>query len=463
MPKERIHLQDLPSFLSAYDPADLLTAIAALQLVPENADCAGRIDFLAHLATSIPDSTGRPHISASALKKTCNSAAIVESPIGWYEDPCDNCFTEAFPFHGGSFVVLPGFVEEPTFILRHLVDAIIREDEPFADGRFVRQALAVVSVVLSISNEIARRAGLGRGVAPLSVAGGLATIPDCPRLRELQQAVTFSEFDVANLLRNCNCPDSLFGRMVTHVGPIQLADYQPANGPLHVRPFIRTRKGIVVSLPGVLLATLRDVIVRLAAEYGVLQQLAERYNAAVSRSVVRTLDMIDNNCVAMSTPQPLASTAIFSEGVFRFDTDKALYLLLVTDALSQYSQSEAFGCWPNDGVKEGIDSKLRHAEEQLFQKDSGPNEVLLLVLVQSVGRWIVLGWNRPAAPANSLFLSMSAADLECIGFLEAGDRLALWKYARAACCVRSNTRIQSASALDEFFCSVSAEVAHRGS
>lgn len=58
-------LTELAERLSPYDPADLLASVAALQLLPENADRTVRLEAFAHTIASLPDEPDKPHISLS--------------------------------------------------------------------------------------------------------------------------------------------------------------------------------------------------------------------------------------------------------------------------------------------------------------------------------------------------------------------------------------------------------------
>jgi hypothetical protein len=113
-------LLELIGRLSPYDPADLLADVAALQLLPENADGSIRLEAFAHVAASLDDEPNKPSISLQRLKQIANAEPLGQGAVTSHEDPCDNAFTEAFTFHGGMFIVFPGHVDDSTFILRHL-------------------------------------------------------------------------------------------------------------------------------------------------------------------------------------------------------------------------------------------------------------------------------------------------------------------------------------------------------
>src|SRR5436190_14744972 len=137
------------------------------------------------------------------------------------------------------------------------------------------------------------------------------------------------------------------------------------------------------------------------------------------------------------------------DGLFSLDRDKALHLLLVTDSLVGYSEAEPYGHWDED-LSSAIESRLTEVDQEVLLNHPAPNSLLHLVALQGMGRSHFAGIGEPAPPARSPQLLMPAADLECIAMLEAGDPLALWKYARASESIRETTRIIQMNELDEF-------------
>ena len=122
-------LEEIVKETSPFDKLDLLSKIAALQLMPANADHAMPLDALAHAVANQQYVPHQPEISLKRLKQICNSSTITTGPIGHSEDPSEHMFTEAFTFEGGSYVVFPGIVDDATYVLRNLTKAIFLSRE----------------------------------------------------------------------------------------------------------------------------------------------------------------------------------------------------------------------------------------------------------------------------------------------------------------------------------------------
>ncbi|MCG6138708.1 MAG: hypothetical protein MET45_29620 [Nostoc sp. LLA-1] len=258
------------NILSVYDPVDLLAAVAGLQLMPENAERAIRFEVLAHAIASV-NSKGfgnKTRANLKQLEKICNDSSSLKSFI-WMEDPFANPFTEAFTFYGGSYIVFPGIAEESTFIWRQLINAIFFHPNPFPNYQFERKARQLFLAVLALSNEIARRAGLERGIEPISAPRDNVVIPSSQRLVQLKKAVSFSQSELSNLLTTRNLPSSALEELILPLGTVSLTNYQVDNGELLVRPIVQTADRFIVAIPGMLLSAARNELIRVAIEYGV--------------------------------------------------------------------------------------------------------------------------------------------------------------------------------------------------
>lgn len=444
-------LMGLAEKLSPYDPADVLGAVAGLQLLPENADRAVRLEAFAHAAASLDDEPDKPHMTLHRLRQIANAEPLGQGVIASQEDPCDNALTEAFTYHGGMFIVFPGPVDESTFILRHLAIAVFSRPDTYPKPDFVAKAHALLSAVLALSDEIARRAGLGRRVMPIfSGRQGDVVVPDSQRLTQLKQAVSFSLGELDRFLTERQIPLSALDRLIVPLGQVSIADYQIDSGDLQTRPIVRVGDRFIVAIPSILVVAARHELIRLAFEYGVADELAKRYHAAVWSSVVQSLGYLGN--IPLPLPPPADPGIPCCQGaLFNLDTDKLIYAILVTDSLEEYRLNRAFGTWPLQRVKVEIGKHLQAAREAIFSMSSPPNEVLFLVLVQQVGRAVFWNYQGVETSVSSLQLSLTAADLETIAFLEGGEQLTLWKYARLSWQVREQTHIVAMGELNEFF------------
>ena len=312
-------LTQVVSLLAPYDPGDLLETVAGLQLLPENADRTIRLEALAHTVASLANTQGKPTIGLPRLKQIAASGPLGQGPIASQEDPFNASFTEAFLFHGGTYVVFPGIAEDSTFILRHLAHALFLLPEPFPNSQFMNEAAALLSAVLVLSNEIARRAGLGRGVEPRSSSsdGGLY-VPDVQRITRLREAVSFSQSELAFLLAEYDVLVASLELLIVSRGEISVNGYQDDNGTPLTHPLVQIGDQLVAAIPSTLLTAVRHALINLACEYGVEDELAKRYHRAVWETVVTSLGYLHNPLLPLQLPE----LPCLQHACFRLNTDK---------------------------------------------------------------------------------------------------------------------------------------------
>ncbi|MBN3887666.1 MAG: hypothetical protein HWQ43_00285 [Nostoc sp. JL31] len=444
-------LTKLVKTLSAFDPADLLTVVAGLQLMPENADRSVRLEFLAHVVASI-NSKGfgsKPKVNLKQIEKICKCDSPGIEQIVWMEDPFNNPFTEAFTFHGGSYIVFPGIAEEPTFILRHLAKAIFLKPELFPSQQFQTEAHDILLAVLALSNEIAKRAGLERGVKPISAPRDNVFIPNYEHLTKLKQAVSFNRSELIDLFARHGVYFFSIENLILPLGNLLIDNYQINNGELLARPIVQTGDRYIVASPSMLLTVARNELIRLAIEYGVKDELVERYSAAVKNTVIESLGYINNRITSVPRPNP-PDIPYFFDAFFGFDTDKAAYVALVPDSLAEYNPQEPFGCWHLDDIGVKLETRVKEIYDYVCTNLPGVNEVLFLLIIQGVGRSQMLGFNKPPEIEPLLLIGLSAGDLETITLLEGGNSLVLWKYAGASWRLKQQAEVKSFSELDKF-------------
>ncbi len=94
--------EELAATLVEYDTVDLLSAVAALQFLPQNASRVTRLEAFAHSVASLRLTAG-PRISSSRFRRTCVHRSLEE--LAYAEDPAENVFTEEFTFFGGPFLL----------------------------------------------------------------------------------------------------------------------------------------------------------------------------------------------------------------------------------------------------------------------------------------------------------------------------------------------------------------------
>ncbi len=447
---EPAQLVQIAEKLTPFDSVDLLAAVGGLQLLPANAHRAIRLEVFAHIAASLKDDeTNRPRASSHRLDQWCNTGVLGQGWVAAQEDPFDNPFLEAFPFYNGNFLIFPGIADESTFVLHLLCQALFAYPDAFSDLHYVREMRELLSAVFALSNEVAKRAGLVRGVeVPPWEKGQAVFIPDTRTLAALKQAVTFHSSELTHLLEEHLTSPAALDQITYPLGQLALAEYELETGALRSRPLVRAGDSVIVALPGMLPVAARHALIRRAIERGVGDELARRYREIVWEHLVESLATLHHEQYPYQPPGAL-SIPSSQDAFFSLDSDKMMYTLLITDALTEYDAGDPFHEWSLRSLESQVEARLYEVQDHLFGLDPSPRELLFLVVLQGVGRpgrILMPHSERLVLPP----LGLSAGDLRTIAWLEEYDQLVLWKFARASWKVRARAAVQVFSQLDEF-------------
>lgn len=441
-------LQDLVQLLARYDPVDLAAIAGGLQLMPENAGRYLVLPALAHAVATLPADANKPKLSASNLRKLVKAEPLGKGYLVLAEDPFDFSFTESIAFRDGAYTVLPGNgVESITFILRHIFAAI----DAIADskyGNFCREATSLAQAALTLIDAVAERAGLTYGVEPASEFRGPIVVPNISRLAELKESVTFSTSELSALLTAVNLNITAIDRLVLPFGSITVDSYRVGDGPAVACPVLFSDDAYVVVNPDNVLSALRHQVVCLAIEHGVKDDFASRYHSAIWQTVVDTFDYMRQDLVLDSDNDSIPPW--LSEGLFSLDRDKLSYVALITDPLDSYDVNEVFGYWAAPSIERTMNKRLMNIQHHVLSSTNAPNELLSVFLSAGFGRAVMVGSNGGDIAIDAPLVGLAVSDLETIAEIENGERLAVWKFAKAYQNVRKTTSIAPTSMLNEY-------------
>jgi len=443
-------LNELFSKLQYYNTEDLLSTAGALQLLSQNAERIIRLEAFAFVVACLPLDYKSPLISINRLKSILNTDSDL-STLSIQEDPCDNLLTEEFTFFGGSYTVFPGIVENPMFILKNLSKAIFLYPRLNIDKEFKKRARYIFEATLTIGNIIAKKAGLKRYIEPSSLSKGQIYVPQKAELEKYKVAVTFERKELLGILQKRRIPFNSIELLIENQGTLKVDNCDLENLALYSKPLVAARDRIFVLLPSVLLASLRHHIICLAKRYNVIGALSKAYRESVWHSIVESLGYLGNKQIDMAQFSAACLETNIKEGLFDLDLDKAIYVQFFSDDLTDYDENQVYGKWDCKSTVNSLETLQRKTEEKLFSSFSKLNEIIVLIVIQGIGRWYVAGVDESPPPYYSKKLLLLAADLEQICLLEGGNKLILWQYATAHNDIRKTlSEVVATSLLDEF-------------
>ncbi len=227
---------------------DLVAAIAALQLLPENAEKSTRLKFAALAA--IPNAhSAAPWFSAvggDALRDIFLSHADLCS-LAPYDDPLLGEFCSEVQFLGHGHLVLAGDTPDALHLMRFLTRALFLH--PHAEQLpGIAGARDILRAGSALSHEVCRRSGLHRSQTHEESATDPIFVPDDDSWAALTEAVTFDDRRLKEL------------EWLRRVTPAALAalTMDPGDAPrrarvqetlLDRRPLVRVGEALVVASP----------------------------------------------------------------------------------------------------------------------------------------------------------------------------------------------------------------------
>jgi hypothetical protein len=439
-------LSDIPALeraIANFDRTDLLSAIAGLQLLPANAERIVRLEAFAYLVASGKSKKSRK-VAPHALAPLCNCEAL--QTIAHAEDPFDGVFCEEVLFHGGSYKVLPGITEHATFILKRINETIFFHRESFPDASFVRTATHLIHGTLALSDRMCNLAGVGRNPDLSATGDGNIVVPDGKRLAELKASVRLSHAALGDFLRSTGLPTDCLAPLTVGTDDLPHEDQLQISGVLSRRALVAGSADIVIATPSELLPALWNALIALAQDRGVEKELATRFGSATWQAVHEHLSYVNCDALPLVVPAWHNAPAVAHDGYFSLDTDKLTYCLLVSDSLQDYDRNDPFGVWKAPNLPSVVSDRLRQVMEDVYSHHPQINEVFALVLMQTVGRFAVIGFGG----FDIAGLLISADDLCTLCLLEGGKDLILWQFAKSKETIRRHAHITQTGVLDEY-------------
>lgn len=439
-------LEELDEILSNFSSTDLLAKVGALNLSPQNASRAISLDALAHLIASHPDHSGSPAISLSRLKALFSTHVSNDSTPGMADDPASEMFTEELLFSGGPYVVFPGPSASEQNLVRWLLQSALLRISPIGRHEFRDEVTRSAILCLASSDAIAKKAGIQRGQVPAGSKFGELFVPDSKTMAAGMSAVMFRREELVSITHGETYFASIIEPLSIPLGDVDWDSYSFDFGQLHYAPFVRSGERYVVPSPSLLLPALRHRILTIAQSHGVLAELIGAYRDLIWAEVKDLLAYRGSHQIDAALPNKIGSS--FLEGLFSLDSDKAIYIQLATDDLGDFAGEYEPSKWDTSLMVPELERSTAEIVGKLTTASPGPNRILILTILQSAGRWFVVGSGDP--PDDSLRITLTASELKSILLTDEGDPLGIWKFALAQERIRVSVQVVAIGVLDEY-------------
>ena len=439
-------LEELREKISIFDSCDLLAKVAALDLMPENASRRTSLDALSHLLASVRYDPNAPKISRPRLEGLLQKHLSQSSEPGVADDPFPEMFTEEITFINGPYIALPGTLAGSYDILNWLLKAAVLKTPSLGFEHFRDDVTGSAILCLSVSNAIARKAGLRRGMSPKLGKTSDILVSNAKSLKELANAVTFSQSELVLL----GTGERNFGETIDplsiDVGEVDWDKYSFEHGDLHHKPFVRIDDKYVVSNPSGLMAALIHRIFNLAYQHGNMHELVDAYRMVIWSEIEELLSFSGSH--KSSTPLPYPEPTTFLEGLFALDADKVIYVQLATDDRADFVGQYEPAQWDVNELQQQLGQRLEEVVKHL-KKAGGPTDhILTLTVLESTGRPCVV--HLPNPTFDYLQLLLPGISFKAMSLADGRNPLWLWKFASARKKIHKKTEIWAFDILDEY-------------
>ena len=415
-------LKQLEKFFEQYNKLELVSSLGGLQTRLENHSQIFRLEIATLLACK--NSIGTEHIDPDNFKETINNHLSSKGPIGIQEDPSEGLFTDNIMFSDGNYTVYSGLCRTEPLVVQNLLNVIFLFEDDFPKN-FRLFVYASATCLLTLSDEITKRNNhLRYSTSPNRWREDIK-IPVNGELNKISKSVIFSQKKLETSIPiDPNC-------LIPFILPIGHHFFSVDNflmNPLFRYPIVKIGDKHVVALPGSITATLRHFILIKSQQYGVTDLLLEKLRDKMWFDIIRYLDMMSMEFLDIDLPSETVDFS-YREDVFRIDTDKLCYVLLITDDLTDYNLEEPFGTWDSTKYGEFIDERCEFITRWLVETIPDCNEVLILIIFGQIGRYGSIQITKQ--PLNSLMIHMTYEELGVLAQTRECDNLTLWKFAKA--------------------------------
>jgi len=428
--------------LSNFNSVDLLQTIGALQLEPNNTHFILRFEAITEAILSQPYDHTKPKISLHQLKSILDSELLFNVKL--QEDPCNNVFAESFCYYNGPNIIFPSNYEDISFISQAMLKALFMYRKPFSDNEYRNILFHLASCILSISTDIANRAGITRKTQGSDSFSSDVTIPNLHDLEILKQSITFTSERLSELIRNLNILEPIETTFEKDL-------YFPSDQENHriTKPIVKIGETRIITFPGALISSLMYTLIRIAQERNITLEVAERFHEAMWLIVKNSIGRLHiRNVEALELFNE--ELPCFSDAIVKFDNDKYMYIVLITDTLENDWGISLLNHSDEKSISKTIIKRYNDIIIYLNNQINDFDTVLPLILIQCSGVAPCF-ISIPTEAFAEATLLMNVSDLYYISYIENGDELTLLKFARALHKFRESTQVIPFDFLDYYY------------
>lgn len=447
---------------SNYNQKDLIKTLAALSICPENQSQYIRLEIATQIACS-NIKCGNKNITIRDLNELFLKYLPSDGPIGQLEDSLDTLFTNNILFFKNN-IIFNGASNSDYYILQKIINCIHLNSLDFSD-EFIDYFYQASKFILFLSDYIAKKAGYERYENFDNRLRQEIFFPDIEVLNNLKDSVTFNVNELEEFMNTSNINgiiphdfiikvgDNNFNSTLSITNEIEenLKDNNPFNdffkskiysefldkNPLLASPIIKIESKYIIfprALPISLIHNILSSILKFNEKENFIKNYQNYLWSDIQLNLKNKLHFEDFNYEL-----PEWKNTVFKDKVFKIDTDKLAYCILINDNLKNYGE---------DGPYERIDLNYKYMLKNRIDfvmdnlsSDESINDILIILFVGMTGRRLYMG----RLEYNNLLL-INCEEFEIFVNLDIYDSLTFFKFSK----LLENQNIEGTSFLNMF-------------
>lgn len=455
-------LMRLKEEFSKYDQKDLIETLAALSICPENQSQYIRLEIATQIACS-NNNCGTKIITIPDLNELFLKYLPSKGPIGLLEDSLDTLFTNNILFFKNN-IIFNGPSTSDYYVLQKILNCIHLNSQSFSD-EYMHYFFQSSMFILFLSDYIAKKSGHERYEVFDNRFRQEIFFPDINELNYLKVSVTLNDNELKDFMDFFNINEQIADDFIIEVGDYSFnsvlsvekefiedlkksdmpndffkmnmySEFSDKN-PLLISPLIKIENTYII-FPRALSISLRHNILSSILKFNEKENFLKNYPEYLWSNILFNLkNKLDFEDFDYELPE--WENILFKDKVFKIDTDKLAYCILINDNLKDYGKNgpcERIDLKYNPILKKRLDYVINN----LYSNESIKN-ILIILFMGMTGRL-----HYTEIPNCKNLLMINCEEFEILVNSGNYDSLTLFKFAN----LLENNKIEGISFLDKF-------------
>lgn len=397
-------LKRLKGEFSKYDQKDLIKTLSALSICPENQSQQILIEIATQIACSNIN-CGNKIITLHELNELFLKYLPSEGPIGSLEDPSDNLFTNNISFFKNN-IIFTGPSTSEYYILQKILNCIHFNSSSFSE-KYLNNFYQNSMFILSLSDYVAKKTGHDRYEIYEDRFMQEIFFPNIHELNALKKSVTLNVNELKEFKDFLNIDKNIGKDFIIEVGDdnfnsILLVEnkFKEENNfkdsfsktirysesvddnPLLTSPLIKIEDNYIIFPPS-LPISLRHNILSSIVKFNEKNNFINNYQKELWSNILFNLKN-KMHFEDFDYELPEWENTIFKDEIFKIDTDKLAYCILINDNLKNYGKNG-----PCEKIDLKYESKLKNRINFIisnFDSNESINDILIILFIGQSGR-----------------------------------------------------------------------------